>query len=90
MRASWREAGATDNAYVSHDKVTLGEIFDACDATGEHAALGGFFALPAAFRASVPSALMPLLVSSQLAQGFGSKAERGEQHLQDWATEPHT
>jgi monoamine oxidase len=33
---------------------------------------------------------MAMLVSSQLVQVFGADAEGGEQHVQDWATEPFT
>jgi monoamine oxidase len=86
----WRAAGASGNAFVTHEQVTLGEIFDACDETGQHAALGGFFALPPAFRASIHPAVMPMLISSQLVQVFGKEAEHGEQHMQDWSTERYT
>lgn len=86
----WRAAGASGNAFVTHEQVTLGELFDACDASGQHAALGGFFALPPAFRASIHRAVMPMLVSSQLVQVFGTEAEQGTQHLQDWSDEPYT
>jgi monoamine oxidase len=86
----WRAAGASGNAFVSHEQVTLGEIFDACDASGKHAALGGFFALPPAFRASIHPSVMPMLISSQMVQVFGKAAEQGEQHLQDWSAERYT
>lgn len=86
----WRAAGASGNAFVEHEQVVLGEIFDACDADGRGAALGGFFALPPQYRASVHPVSMPMLISSQLVQVFGPEAEHGEQHLQDWATEPFT
>ncbi|MHB1144445.1 MAG: flavin monoamine oxidase family protein [Thiobacillus sp.] len=86
----WRAAGESGNAFVSHEQVVLGEIFDACDAGGRRAALGGFFALPPQFRASVHPVAMPMLISSQLVQVFGSEAEHGEQHVQDWAAEPFT
>jgi len=33
---------------------------------------------------------MSMLVSSQLVQVFGTDAEQGEQHIQDWASEPYT
>lgn len=78
------------NAFVTHEQATVGEIFDACDATGTQAALGGFFALTPQFRASLGAKIMPMLISSQLAQVFGPQAEQGEQYLQDWATEPYT
>ena len=86
----WRAAGESGNAFVTHEQVVLGEIYDACDAGGRRAALGGFFALPPQFRASVHPVAMPMLISSQLVQVFGSEAERGEQHMQDWAAEPFT
>jgi monoamine oxidase len=86
----WRAAGASGNAFVEHEQVVLGEIFDACDAGARHAALGGFLALPPRFRASVHPASMPMLISSQLVQVFGREAEHGEQHMQDWAAEPFT
>jgi monoamine oxidase len=89
-RPFWREAGASGNAFVSHEQVVLGEIFDACDTGARHAALGGFFTLSPQFRASVHPVSMPMLISSQLVQVFGREAEHGEQHMQDWAAEPFT
>ncbi|MDD5036742.1 MAG: FAD-dependent oxidoreductase [Methylococcaceae bacterium] len=89
QRPFWREAGHSGNAFVHHEHVVLGEIFDACDAEGNKAALGGFFALPLPLRASLRNG-MAMLVSSQLVQIFGTEAENGEQHVQDWAMEPHT
>lgn len=89
-RAFWREAGHSGNAFVSHDHVALGEIFDACNAAGDQAALGGFFALPPEFRAATRGAGLSMLITSQMVQVFGQEAEGGEQRLQDWATEPYT
>jgi monoamine oxidase len=86
----WRLAGESGNAFVSHEHVALGEIFDACDADGRHAALGGFLSLPPQFRAAVHPASLPMLISSQLVQVFGEEAAHGEQHMQDWATEAYT
>jgi monoamine oxidase len=88
-RPFWREDGLSGNAFVSHSQVVLHEIFDACDAAAARGALGGFFALPPELRASIRFS-MPMLISSQFVQVFGPAAEGGEQHLQDWATEPHT
>ncbi|QXP85564.1 FAD-dependent oxidoreductase [Methylococcus sp. Mc7] len=85
----WREVGQSGNAFVQHEHVVLGEIFDACDANGERAALGGFFALPPEARAALLPG-MPMLVSSQLVQVFGVEAERGEARFQDWAAESYT
>lgn len=86
----WRNNGQSGNAFVTHDQTVLGEIFDACDRAGGKAALGGFFSLPPQFRANIHPEAMPLLVSSQLVQVFGMSAGLGEQHMQDWATEPYT
>ena len=86
----WRAAGESGNAFVSHEQAVLAEIFDACDARGHRAALGGFLALSPRFRASVHPTSMPMLISSQLVQVFGLEAEGGEQHLRDWAAEPFT
>ncbi len=86
----WRGAGESGNAFVNHEQAVLAEIFDACNAGGQHAALGGFFALSPQYRASVNPAIMPMLISSQLVQVFGQEADHGEQHIQDWATEPFT
>ena len=85
----WRAEGHSGNAFVSHEHVVLGEIFDACDASAQKAALGGFVAMPAGSRAAFGSG-MPMLISSQLVQVFGIGAEGGEQHYQDWANEPFT
>jgi monoamine oxidase len=89
-RPFWREAGLSGNAFVRHEQATLGEIFDACDDGGEHAALGAFFALPPTFRAATFPGIVPLMVSSQLVQLFGKNAEHGAQILQDWSTQRFT
>jgi len=86
----WRAAGESGNAFVSHEHVVLGEIYDACDAGGRRAALGGFFALPPQFRAAVHPTSLAMLISSQLVQVFGEEAAHGELHVQDWATEAYT
>lgn len=88
-RAHWREGGMSGNAFVSHPQAVLGEVFDACDAAGEAAALGGFVALSPALRAASTPAL-ELMVRSQFAQLFGPAVEEGELHLRDWAGEPMT
>jgi monoamine oxidase len=90
QRPFWREAGRSGTAFVTHEQVVLGEIFDACSGVGDKAALGGFFALSPQYRASIHAATMPMLISSQLVQVFDLPAEHGEQHMQDWATEPFT
>ncbi|WP_424193552.1 flavin monoamine oxidase family protein [Ampullimonas aquatilis] len=85
----WRADGQSGNAFVNHAQMVLSEIFDACDATGEQAALGGFFALPPALRQSFKVS-MPMLLESQLVQVYDFKALDGEITMQDWATEPFT
>lgn len=85
-RASWREDGRSGNAFVTHERAVLGEIFDACDANGQKAALGGFLALPPDVRKTFGAGL-PMLMASQMVQVFGPVLEQGELHYQDWATE---
>jgi len=88
-RAFWREAGHSGNAFVTHQQAVVGEIFDACDGDAAKAALGGFLALSPELRASFSTGL-PLLMDNQMAQVFGTALGDGEQHYQDWATEPFT
>jgi monoamine oxidase len=88
-RAFWREAGQSGNAFVTHEQAVIGEIFDACDSNGRHAALAGFLALSPELRASF-SAGLPLLMTSQMVQVFGAVLEPVGQHYQDWANEPFT
>jgi monoamine oxidase len=88
-RAFWREAGHSGNAFVTHEQAVVGEIFDACDGDAAGAALGGFLAFSPELRASF-SVGLPMLMNNQMAQVFGSALEHGEQHYQDWATEPYT
>ncbi|MHB1677736.1 MAG: flavin monoamine oxidase family protein [Sulfuriferula sp.] len=85
----WRAAGLAGNAFVGHEQAMLYETFDACNAAGDQAALGGFMALSPALRASFQTGL-PLLISSQLVQLFGHEAENGTQYMHDWATEIYT
>ena len=88
-RAFWREAGHSGNALVTHEQAVVGEIFDACDGDPARAALGGFLALSPELRESFNAGL-PMLMDNQMTQVFGAALEHGEQHYQDWATEPHT
>jgi monoamine oxidase len=88
-RPIWREAGRSGNAFVTHEQAVVGEIFDACDATSQKAALGGFIALSPDLRHSF-SAGLPMLMESQMVQVFGPALERGEQRYQDWASEIFT
>jgi monoamine oxidase len=87
--AFWREAGHSGNAFVTHEQAVVGEIFDACDGDAAKAALGGFLAFSPELRTSF-SAGLPLLMDSQMAKVFGTALGEGEQHYQDWATEPYT
>lgn len=88
-RPFWRSAGHSGNAFVHHEHTVLGEIFDACNEDGSQAALGGLFSMPAELRTSLSKG-MSMLLSSQMVQVFGTDAEGGEQHVQDWASEPYT
>ncbi|WP_234053803.1 MULTISPECIES: FAD-dependent oxidoreductase [unclassified Xanthobacter] len=86
----WREAGQSGNAFVTHDQAVVGEIFDACDASGTKAALGGFLSFPPELRETFAVGL-PMLMKSQMVQVFGSTLDGdGELHFQDWAREPFT
>lgn len=87
--ASWRAAGLSGNAFVSHEQAVLGEIYDACNADGTQAALGGFLALSPELRDSFAAGL-PMLLDNQMVQLFGPALEGGVQHVQDWAREPFT
>ena len=87
--AFWRRAGLSGNAFVTHEQAVLAEIFDACDASGEKAALAGFLALSPADRVRFRAGL-PMLIASQAIQLFGTSADAPELHYQDWAREPRT
>lgn len=88
-RAFWREAGQSGNAFVTHQQAVIGEIYDACDGDPGNAALGGFLALSPELRASF-SVGLPLLMTSQMVQVFGSVLEPAGLHYQDWANESFT
>lgn len=88
-KALWRDEGRSGNAFVLHEQAVLGEIFDACDATGTRAALGGFLALAPSHRELFKAGL-PMLIGNQVGQVFGPELEHGEQHYQDWAAEEFT
>lgn len=85
----WRQDGNSGNAFVNHPQAVLSEVFDASDATADHAALGGFSAMPVALRESYRQG-MPMLLESQLVQLFGVAAQDGALHYQDWAAEIYT
>jgi monoamine oxidase len=88
-RPSWRQAGQSGNAFVTHEQAAVGEIFDACDRMATKAALGGFLALSPEQRQTFAAGL-PMLMGSQMVQVFGSALEHGEQYYRDWASEPYT
>lgn len=87
--ASWRAAGLTGNAFVTHEQAVLGEIYDASGEGGAPAALAGFLALGPQAREAFEAGL-PMLISSQMTQVFGLPLEAGEPHYQDWARAPFT
>jgi len=88
-KAFWREAGLSGNGSADHGQAVLGEIFDSCDASASQAALGGFIALSPVQRQEFQDGL-PMLIHSQLVQFFGTDAEHGGLHVQDWAQETFT
>jgi monoamine oxidase len=88
-RAFWREVGHSGNAFVTHEQAVVGEIFDACDGDAARGALAGFLAFSPELRESF-SVGLPLLMDSQMTQVFGTALGDGEQHYQDWATDPYT
>jgi monoamine oxidase len=85
----WRQAGLSGSAFINHGQAVLAEIWDACDATAEHAGLGGFLALSPDQRREFVAGL-PMLIASQFSQVFGQDMEMREQHYQDWAAEAFT
>jgi monoamine oxidase len=85
----WRVQGLSGNAFVQHEQATMSEIFDACDADGKLAALGGFLALAPDLRQRFKVGL-PMLLGSQMTQIFGADLHETGQLYQDWAEEPAT
>jgi monoamine oxidase len=89
-RAFWREAGFSGNALAAYPGAVLAEIFDACSPNGEHAALSGFFALPAQLRRKYRNDLEALL-TDQLTRLFGKEAAQPDEIIiKDWCDEPLT
>ncbi len=86
---AWRRAKQSGSAFVRHEQATFREVFDACDASGTLAALGGFIALSPARRRDFRIGL-PMLMSNQMAQLFGAGLHEREQAYQDWAAERYT
>jgi monoamine oxidase len=85
----WRDAGQSGNAFVSHERAVIGEIFDACDDEAKNGALGGFVALDPAMRRAFATG-MPLLLRSQFEQVFGADLAQQGEFYQDWAGEGAT
>lgn len=87
--SDWRGAGLSGSAFVTHDQAVLAKVFDACDASSEAAALGGFLALSVDQRATFAEGL-PMLIDNQIVQLFGPGHEGCDLHYQDWASEKFT
>ncbi|MCJ2177794.1 flavin monoamine oxidase family protein [Novosphingobium album (ex Hu et al. 2023)] len=85
----WREAGLSGSAFVTHEQAVLAETWDACDAAGDRAGIGGFVSLSPALRRDFVEGL-PMLIASQLTQLYGTELETRVQYYQDWAAEPFT
>jgi monoamine oxidase len=88
-QAMWRAAGHSGSAFVRHEQAVFREIFDACDAFGDGAALGAFVALTPTLRRSFAAGL-PMLMGNQMTQVFGTRLQEREQVFHDWANEPYT
>lgn len=86
----WRAAGLSGNGFAIYPGAALREIFDACSADGEIAAVSGFFGLPAAMRSRYRDDL-EALVLEQLVRLFGAEAARPEEVLlKDWSVDEYT
>lgn len=89
LACDWRAGGLSGSAFVAHGQAVLAEVFDACDASGRLAGLGGFIALSPEQRAMFAEGL-PMLVGNQLSQVFGPGHDGDEIVLHDWADDPLT
>ncbi|MCJ2186277.1 flavin monoamine oxidase family protein [Novosphingobium beihaiensis] len=85
----WRDKGLSGSAFVTHEQAVLAETWDACDATGDRAGLGGFLSLSPALRRDFAEGL-PILIESQLTQLYGPELEARASYYQDWASEGYT
>lgn len=89
-RAFWRDADLSGSALAAYPGAALAEIFDAGADDGEHAALSGFLALPAALRRQYRDDLEALILE-QLVWLFGSQAAEPEAVIiKDWFDEALT
>ncbi|MEJ2409203.1 MAG: FAD-dependent oxidoreductase [Novosphingobium sp.] len=85
----WRDHGLSGSASVTHEQAVLAETWDACDATGDRAGLGGFVSLSPALRRDFAEGL-PILIESQFTQLYGTGLELRTPYYQDWAGEGYT
>lgn len=81
----WLNQGLSGSAFASHPQAVLREMWDASDTQG--AALAGFSALWPEARMQFERS-MALLVSNQLGQLFGPKADSDTVVFKDWSREP--
>lgn len=85
----WREQGWSGTAMSQRGP--LSEIHDASDESGQVAALFGFLAPTANYRAGVGDAQLQQLALAQLSRLFGPAAAKPLQvYLQDWSWQPFT
>ena len=86
--AFWREAGLSGSAFS--DVGPLAEVHDASGPSGRPAALWGFVALDADWRAMGPAERVPLVLE-QLRRLFGPAAGDPLQYSErDWSADPYT
>lgn len=89
-QAFWRRQGYSGNAWLHYPGAVLAEVYDACPAQDDSAALFGFFGLPAALREYYRESLAGLVVR-QMTQLFGPEAADPLQVLiRDWSEEALT
>jgi monoamine oxidase len=87
--AFWREAGCSGTAMSQRGP--LGEIHDASDEHGEHAALFGFFGVPPIHRQNIGNTVLCQQAIDQLCRLFGVQAKLPIRTvIQDWTPEPFT
>ncbi len=88
-RAFWREAGCSGTAMSQRGPLT--EIHDASDEQGKHAALFGFFGVPAIHRQNMGNTILCQQAIDQLCRLFGTQAKTPIRSvIQDWTQEPCT
>ena len=88
-RAFWREAGCSGTAMSQRGPLT--EIHDASDEQGKHAALFGFFGVPAIHRQNMGNTILCQQAIDQLCRLFGTQAKTPIRAvIQDWTQEPCT